>query len=72
MPIKTPPLLTSAHIKDLAGKGLRAPSTLTTDETRELAASVLRHVEPRKGEGKPPAKAPTKKAPAKKSPSRSK
>ncbi len=49
-----PPIhpITSPKIRSLAGKGESAPSTLTTKETQELAASVLRHIEPRKG-GKP-------------------
>jgi hypothetical protein len=40
---KTAPL-TSPKIKTLAGKGLKAPSTLTTKETQELAASVMEHI----------------------------
>ena len=36
--------ITSAKIKSLAGKGLAAPSTLTTKETQELAASVMEHI----------------------------
>lgn len=36
--------LTSPKVKALAGKGLRAPSTLTTAEVRELAGSVLEHI----------------------------
>jgi hypothetical protein len=43
MPKKTAPI-TSPKIKTLAGKGLKAPSTLTTKETQELAASVMEHI----------------------------
>lgn len=39
---------TSRPIKEIAADGLRAPSTLTTDEVRSLAASTMRHIEPRK------------------------
>jgi hypothetical protein len=35
-------------IKHLAGEGLERPSTLTTEQVRELAASVMAHIEPRK------------------------
>jgi hypothetical protein len=42
MPSKPPIPITSAKIKLLAGKGLVAPSTLTTQEVRKLAASVQR------------------------------
>jgi hypothetical protein len=48
---KTPPCdpspLTSRTIKHLAGKGLRAPSTLSTKQVQKLAASVEAHIEPR-------------------------
>lgn len=37
--------ITSGKIKSLAGKGLKAPSTLTTKETQELAASVMEHIQ---------------------------
>jgi hypothetical protein len=43
MPKKTSSL-TSPKIKKLAGKGLKAPSTLTTNETQELAGSVMEHI----------------------------
>jgi hypothetical protein len=39
-----PAPLTSPKIKRLAGKGLKAPSTLTSKETQELAGSVLEHI----------------------------
>ena len=42
-PLKAAPI-TSTKIKSLAGKGLAAPSTLTTKETQELAASVMEHI----------------------------
>ena len=49
---KTPPPppspLTSPTIKHIAGKGLKAPSTLTTKQVQKLAASVEAHIEPRK------------------------
>lgn len=45
---ENPPPITSPTIKSIAGKGERAPSTLMTKETQKLAASVLRHIEPRK------------------------
>jgi len=45
-----PPSITSARIRSLAGKGLAAPSTLTTDEVRELCGSVMEHIEPRKSD----------------------
>jgi hypothetical protein len=46
---REPKPITSPAIKRLASKGLKAPSMLTTKETRELAAAVMRHIEPRKG-----------------------
>lgn len=42
-----PSPITSPRIKHIAGKGLEAPSTLTTKQVRELAGSVLSHIEPR-------------------------
>jgi hypothetical protein len=39
---------TSRPIKEIAADGLRAPSTLTADEVRSLAASTMRHIEPRR------------------------
>jgi len=42
-----PSPLTSAIIKSIAGKGLRAPSTLTNKQIQKLAASVEAHIEPR-------------------------
>jgi hypothetical protein len=43
-PTKPPTPITSAKIKLLAGKGLVAPSTLTIEEVRKLAASAQRQV----------------------------
>lgn len=43
----TPSPLTSPIIKHIAGKGLRAPSTLSTKQVQKLAASVEAHIEPR-------------------------
>jgi hypothetical protein len=43
-PPKPPAPITSAKIKRLAGKGLVAPSTLTTEEVRKLAASAQRQI----------------------------
>jgi hypothetical protein len=41
---KKPASITSPRIKHLAGEGLRAPSTLTPKQVRELAGSVLVHI----------------------------
>jgi hypothetical protein len=50
-PPKRPPApLTSQKIKHIASEGLRAPSTITNKQTQELAASVMAHIEPRKGQ----------------------
>jgi hypothetical protein len=46
-PPVTPAPITSGKIKSIAGQGLEAPSTLTTKQVQELAASVLAHIEPR-------------------------
>jgi len=46
--ITSPAPITSPKIKHIAGKGLKAPSTLTTRQVQELAASVEAHIEPRK------------------------
>ena len=42
-----PAPITSPKIRHIAGKGLKAPSTLTTKQVQELAASVEAHIEPR-------------------------
>jgi hypothetical protein len=54
-PSRPPAPLTSQKIKHIASEGLRAPSTLKTQEIQELAASVMSHIEPR-ANSKPPAK----------------
>jgi len=41
--------ITSPKLKRLASKAMTAPSQLSTEETRELGASVMRHIEPRGG-----------------------
>ena len=46
------PTLTSPKIKRIAGKGLSAPSTLTTEEIRELAGSVEAHIARKQKKGK--------------------
>jgi hypothetical protein len=46
---KEPHPITSPKMRTLASKAFRVPSKLSTKETRELGASVLRHIEPRKG-----------------------
>lgn len=48
-PPKEPKPITAPKIKTLASKALKAPSTLTTKETQELGASVMRHIEKRGG-----------------------
>lgn len=40
--------ITSPAIKRIAGKGLAAPSTLTTKEVQRLAASVEAHIRRKK------------------------
>jgi len=60
---KAPAAITSPKLKKLAQKALKSPSMLTTEETRELGASVLAYLSPPKET--PPAAA--KKMPAKKS-----
>jgi hypothetical protein len=47
-PPSTPSPITSPRIKHLAGKGLKAPSTLSNKQGQELAASVEAHIEPRR------------------------
>lgn len=48
-PPKEPKPITSPRIKKLAGIATATPSKLTTKQTQELGASVLRHIEPRDG-----------------------
>jgi hypothetical protein len=63
---KAPAAITSPKIKKLAAKAVKSPSMLTTEETRELGASVMAHLSPAKEEssvlGK---KTAAKKSPAK-------
>lgn len=47
-PSHPPAPLTSPKIKRLAGEALKHPSTMSAEELRELAGSVLAHIEPRK------------------------
>jgi hypothetical protein len=54
MPKKSPPPnephpITAPKIRRLAGIATATPSKLTTKQTQELGASVLRHIEPRGG-----------------------
>jgi hypothetical protein len=48
-PPQPPAPITSPKIKHIAGRGLEAPSQLSTKQVRELAGSVLAHIEPRGG-----------------------
>jgi hypothetical protein len=43
--------ITSPKIRHLAGIGLENPSQLTTQQIRELSASVMAHIEPRQAAG---------------------
>jgi hypothetical protein len=43
---KAPAAITSPKIKKLAAKAVKSPSMLTTEETRELGASVMAHLSP--------------------------
>jgi hypothetical protein len=59
---KAPAAITSPKIKKLAAKAAKSPSMLTTEETRELGASVLAHLSPPKeGASIPVKKISTKK-----------
>jgi hypothetical protein len=53
---KAPAVITSPKIKKLAAKAAKSPSMLTTEETRELGASVLAHLSPPKEVSAVPAK----------------
>jgi hypothetical protein len=53
---KAPAAITSPKIKKLAAKAAKSPSMLTTEETRELGASVLAHLSPPKDVASIPAK----------------
>jgi hypothetical protein len=63
---KAPAAITSPKIKKLAAKAVKSPSMLTTEETRELRASVMAHLSPAKEESS----VPGKKTAAKKSPAK--
>ncbi|MBB5061148.1 hypothetical protein HDF16_005884 [Granulicella aggregans] len=63
---KGPAAITSPKVKKLAQKALKSPSMLTTEETRELGASVVAFLSPPRDI--PPTAA--KKTPAKKSPAK--
>ncbi len=39
---------TSRPIKEIASEGLQRPSALTAAEVKSLAASTMRHIEPRR------------------------
>jgi hypothetical protein len=41
--------ITAQKIKHIASVATRTPSKVTTKQTQELGASVLRHIEPRGG-----------------------
>jgi hypothetical protein len=45
---KAPAAITSPKIKKFAAKAAQSPSMLTTEETRELGASVMAHLSPPK------------------------
>jgi len=51
-PPANPHPITSPAIKCLAGIATKTPSKLTTKQTQELGASVMRHIEPRGGKVK--------------------
>jgi hypothetical protein len=55
-PPAIPSPITSPRIKHLAGEGLQRPSKLTAAQVRELAGSVLAHIEPRITNAPPPAR----------------
>ena len=65
---KAPAAITSPKVKKLAQKALKSPSVLTTEETRELGASVMAHLSPPKEVAPVVAKKkPTNKSAAKRS-----
>jgi hypothetical protein len=49
---KEPHPITAPKIKRLAAIATKTPSKLTTKQTQELGASVMRHIEPRGGKVK--------------------
>lgn len=74
---KAPAAINSPKLKKLAQKALKSPSMLTTEETRELGASVMAHITPPVDASFVPAKkssirksSPAGKSPAKKSPAK--
>jgi hypothetical protein len=48
-PPREPHPITAPKIRRLAGIATKTPSKLTTKQTQELGASVMRHIEPRGG-----------------------
>jgi hypothetical protein len=65
---KAPAAITSPKVKKLAQKALKSPSMLTTEETRELGASVVAFLSPPKDTAaEVPKKMPAKKSAAKRS-----
>lgn len=48
MSVPVPSPITSQKIKDIAGKALKDPKSVTAQQVQELAASVMAHIEPRK------------------------
>jgi hypothetical protein len=63
---KAPAAITSPKVKKLAQKALKSPSMLTTEETRELGASVMAYLSPPNDTPlSPPKKTPAKKSPTK-------
>jgi hypothetical protein len=44
---RVPSPRTAGYIKSLASQGLQRPSKLTAPQVRELAGSVMSHIEPR-------------------------
>ncbi len=65
---KAPAAITSPKVKKLAQKAFKSPSMLTTEETRELGASVMAYLSPPKETASVAAKkTPVKKSTAKRS-----
>jgi hypothetical protein len=64
---KAPALITSPKVKKLAQKASKSPSMLTTEETRELGASVMAFLSPPQAVSSVAPKAPVKKLAAKRS-----
>jgi hypothetical protein len=51
-PPKTVHPITAPKIKHIASVATKTPSKVTTKQTQELGASVMRHIEPRGGKVK--------------------